>query len=203
MGPQEAAALVAREADAGVAAALGAFDASGALVPEQITARVSSVPDGAVSLESVLWQAEVTLVAGTGGGTAAVAGTSIDSPIGDLPVASIRGAGPAWSGRLTAAGWSTVGALATATSAELRQAVGGLGAHLITLAGLARLAVQPWPHLPADARSWGSVLDVAQADPATLPGDKVTAHAAWSLAVELLATIDGDALATIAMVPTK
>lgn len=203
MGPQEAAALVAREADAGVAAALSSFDASGVLVPEQITARVSSVPEGEVSLESVVWQAEVTLVAGTGGGASAVSGPSIESPIGDLPVAAIRGAGPAWSERLSAAGWPTVGSLAAATSAELRQAVGGLGAHLITLAGLARLAVQPWPALPVDARSWGSVLDVASVDPATLPGDKVAAHAAWALAVELLATVDGDALATIGMAPTR
>lgn len=204
MGPREAAALVAREADAGVAAALAAIDASRALVPEQVVARVAAVPEGA-SLEDVTWQAEVTMTAGAwaAGGSTPWPATdeTVESPVRELGVAAIRGAGPAWAERLTEAGWPSVGALAAATSIELRRAARRYGASALALAGLARLAVQRWPVLPLEARAWGSVLDVARADPSTLPGDQVAAHAAWALAVELLATIDGEALAKLPIRP--
>ena len=212
MEVRELAALVAREADAGVAGALAALEASRVLVPETVTARVSSVPPGgADSLDEVVWQAEVVLRASSGAVVSAPGpgspGPAPAEPAGPqgvlagMPVTVLSGAGAAWGSTLAGAGFATVGELAVATAAQVA-GLGARGAHALVLVGRARVATQPWPPLPPGAASWGSVLAVARRDPATLPGDRVLAYAVWALCVELLGAVDSGVLARVPLVPS-
>lgn len=208
MEVRELAALVAREADAGVAGALAALDASRALVPETVTARVASVPAGGTdSLDEVVWQAEVVLRASAGAVAVAAPGAGSPGPapsvpsgpheaLAGMPVTVLSGAGAAWGRRFSEAGFATVGELAVATAAQVA-GLGVRGTTALVLVGRARVATQPWPPLPPEAASWGSVLAVAGRDPATLPGDRVLAYAAWALCVELVGAVDSGVLAGV------
>lgn len=206
MGPREAAALVAREADAGVAAAFGAMDSTRILVPESVIARVSSVPPGADDLDDVVWQAEIHLRVSEVDHVAdgSHAGVGVDSsPVADLPVDALLGSGPVWSGLLVSAGFATIGELAAATSAQVAALSKRLGTQAVVLAGRSRIAAQPWPTLPPDASSWGTVLDVARTDPAEIRGDRVTARAFWAFSVQLASAVDARMLKRIRLHPSS
>jgi hypothetical protein len=47
------------------------------------------------------------------------------------------------------------------------------------------------------------VLAVAGRNPATLPGDRVLAYAAWALCVELVGAVDSAVLARVPLAPPR
>lgn len=206
MGPQELAALVAREADAGVAGALRAFDSAGALTVETIVGRIGSRPASVdTPWEDVVWQAEVVM---RPSGTVREALSESTEPpvasvpdlVGRLPVSALRGVGPRWTARLEDRGVRTLGELASTSPATLaawaREDDGG---YAVQLVARARGCAVEWPRVdPSDARS---VLEVSGSDPGRAtgwpPGSRAEAHALWAACLRLRAAIDDDVLARV------
>ena len=209
MGPQELAALVAREADAGVAGALRAFDSAGALTVERVIGRIGSRP-GEVSTawEDVIWQAEVVMrpsgtVRDPAPGTAAPAGADVPDRVGRLPVSALRGVGERWAARLEARGVRTVGDLASTSPATVaawaREKGGG---YAVQLVARARECAVEWTHVdPTDTRS---VLAVSESDPGDAagwpPGSRAGALTLWAACLRLRAAIDDDVLDRLPLV---
>lgn len=203
MGPQELAALVAREADAGVAGALRAFDSAGALTVETIIGRIGSRPTSVdTPWEDVVWQAEVVM---RPSGTVRESAPEdeeqpvVDVPdlLGRLPVSALRGVGPHWAARLQERGMTTVGELASTSPATVaawaREEDGG---HAVQLVARARECAVEWPQVdPADTRS---LLEVSESDPGQSagwpPGSRAGAHALWAACLRLRAALDDDVL---------
>ncbi len=199
MDVSELAALVAREADLGVAAALSAVDAAGVLSVDRVIARVGSVPpDGATSLDDVAWQAEVVMRP-SDRPEESIAPDALPKRLAELPVAALRGVGDIWGPRFVRAGLSRVGDLALADRSALAPLVAAYGTTVLDLAGRARTLVGPWPTLPPAAAGWGSVLDIARGDPAGLPTDRVLALSVWNRCLSALSALDSEALAGISL----
>ncbi|MFW5470029.1 hypothetical protein ACOCJ4_08305 [Knoellia sp. CPCC 206435] len=203
MGPQELAALVAREADAGVAGALRAFDSAGALTVERVIGRIGSRPSElSTAWEDVVWQAEVVMrpsgtVRDAASGTAEPAVADVPDLVGRLAVSALRGVGERWATRLEARGVRTIGDLAStspaAVAAWAREEGGG---YAVQLVARARECAVAWPHVdPTDTRS---VLAVSQSDPGDAagwpPGSRAGALALWAACLTLRAAIDDDVL---------
>lgn len=203
MGPQELAALVAREADAGVAGALRAFDSAGALTVETIVGRIGSRPAAVdTPWEDVVWLAEVVMR--PSGTVRDVPSESSEPPVVDVPalvgrlaVSALRGVGPRWAARLEARGVRTLGDLASTSPATVaawaREEDGG---HAVQLVARARECAVEWPRVdPSDTRS---VLEVSESDPGQAagwpPGSRAEAHALWAACLRLRAAIDDEVL---------
>ncbi|MFV0374148.1 hypothetical protein [Microbacterium sp.] len=206
MQPTQAAALVAREADIGVASALSAVDAAGILVVDEVIARVAHVPEGqkATPLEDIVWQAEVVMSptgAGRDGSPTRVPPLAMPKLLAALPVRALRGVGATWSARLVEAGLAQIGDLAIARPAALLDLARRYGNGVLELAGRARGLAAPWPELPATAPTWGSVVRIAEEGPAALGErtgiDAVLAHAVWDRCVATLSAVDDAPLATM------
>lgn len=205
MDPAELAGLLAREADAGVATALAASDASGRFVLERVVGRVGSRDPGrrggAGSLDDTQWEAEfhLTHVAGATAGPLAPQPTTGPALLAALPVEAVRGVGPAWAERLAALGVSTVGGLGAMSPAAVDAAARREGNGLLALVARARACAQPWPAV--DRTDQRSVLDVARRDPADdeglPPGSRVAPVALWGHCLGLMACLDDDVLARI------
>lgn len=207
MGPAELAALVAREADAGVAGALRAFDASGALSVETVIGRIGSRPAGDTTpWEDVLWQAEVVMrPSGTVRDlptTTSEEPVSLDVPevIATLAVQALRGVGGRWRAALEQRGILTIGDLASVSPASLaawsRESDGG---YAVQLVARARSCAGAWPRVdPGDART---LLAVSESDPGDVsawpPGSRADAHLLWAACLRLRAAVDDDVLARI------
>ncbi len=202
MGPAELAGLVAREAEAGVATALVATDSSGQFVLEKVVGRVGTrdpAAGAAQPAEDRPWEAEFHLRHVPGGATAAPGSpdsASLPAAIAALPVAAIRGVGPAWGARLGTVGVVTVGDLAAMSPSAVVSAARRHGHGLLTLVARARACAQPWPVVdPSDRRS---VLDVAAHDPVdeegVPPGSRVQPMALWGHCLALAACLDDDVL---------
>ena len=201
MGPAELAGLVAREAEAGVATALAATDSSGQFVLERVVGRVGTrgPTSSGEGTDSAPWEAEFHLRHVPGGPFTAQAppGVSVPAALAALPVAAIRGVGPAWSKRLSSLGVSTVGDLAALSPSAVDRAAARHGHHLLALVARARACGQPWPAVsPSDRRS---VLDVARHDPADVeglpPGSRQAPTVLWGHCLALTACLDDDVLA--------
>lgn len=204
MGPAELAGLVAREAEAGVATALMATDASGQFVLERVVGRVGTREPGSHepgALGEARWEAEFHL-RHVPGGAVAVDGsptTSVPAALTTLPVAAIRGVGPAWAERLSDLGVLTLGDLAALSPAAVDGAAALHGHGLLALVARARACAQPWPDV--DRRDRRSVLDVARHDPGDVeglpPGSRVSPVALWGHCLGLTACVDDDVLARL------
>lgn len=195
MGPAELAALVAREADTGLAAALTAWDAPGVLAVDTVVGRIGSRPAGTdVVWDDVVWQAEFHLRP-----TSRIApGTDPDHPAGSvpeavamLPVGAVRGVGAAWAARFTRLGAPTVGALAGASPVTVSSWVAAHGPTAAQLVGRARTATGPWPEVAGGDRR--TVLDVVRTDPGPDPAE----IALWGHCLRLLAALDDSVLARL------
>lgn len=199
MDVSELAALVAREADLGVAAALSGVDAAGVLSIDRVIARVGAVPpDGATSLDDVAWQAEIVLRA-SDRPEVSIAPDVLPKRLADLPVAALRGVGDTWGSRFVQAGLPRVGDLAVADRSTLHPLATGYGTAVLGLAGRARTLVAPWPTLPPGAAGWGSLLDIARGDPADLPTDRILALSVWNRCLGALSALDSGVLAGITL----
>ncbi|KGN42579.1 hypothetical protein [Knoellia aerolata] len=206
MGPQELAALVAREADAGVAGALRAFDSAGALTVETVVGRIGSRPASVdTPWEDVVWQAEVVMR--PSGVVRDPTSEPSEAPVSDLPdlvrrlsVSALRGVGPRWADRLAQRGVLTVGDLASLSPSTVASWAGEEdGGYAVQLVARARTCAGDWPQTDAsDARS---VLEVSEADPGAAagwpPGSRADAHALWSACLRLRAAVDDDVLAEV------
>ncbi|KRE43298.1 hypothetical protein [Knoellia sp. Soil729] len=207
MGPAELAALVAREADAGVAGALRAFDASGALTVDTVIGRIGSRPAAdSTPWEDVVWQAEVVMR--PSGTVRDLPPTTTDAPanldvpqvIAALAVDALRGVGDRWRAALDRRGISTVGDLASVSPASLaawsRESDGG---YAVQLVARARSCAGAWPRVDrGDART---LLAVSESDPGDVsawpPGSRAEAHLLWAACLRLRAALDDDVLARI------
>jgi predicted flap endonuclease-1-like 5' DNA nuclease len=204
--PAELAALVAREVDEGVASALTALDAGGALVLETVIARVAAPGDHAapagkpVRWDAVTWAAEMVLRVDPSSAQRRQgerAEPRVPTVIAALPVGAVRGVGPAWAGRLTSAGVTTVGALATAGPAQVSAWAHHWGSDALALAARARGCAVTLPESAATLGAGHSVLDLARSDPAGLPGDRLERVALWQAATTLAGGIDATVLGGI------
>ncbi|KGN39539.1 hypothetical protein [Knoellia subterranea] len=207
MGPAELAALVAREADAGVAGALRAFDASGALEVEQVVGRIGSLPRSSTTpWEDVVWQAEVVMRP-TGlvrDPEVEESDASVDVPavISRLPVAALRGVGPRWTALLSDRGVRTIGELASVGPSTLaswsRERNGG---YAVQLVARARSCAGAWPRV--DRTDVRSIVEVSESDPGDVagwpPGSRADAAALWASCLRLRAAIDDDVLERLAV----
>jgi hypothetical protein len=206
MGPAELAALVAREADAGVAGALRAFDASGSLSVETVIGRIGSKPaTDPTPWEDVVWQAEVVMrpsgaVRDLPTSTHTPASLDVPEVLAALSVEALRGVGGRWRSALEQRGISTIGDLASVTPASLarwsRESDGG---YAVQLVARARSCAGAWPRVdPADART---LLAVSESDPGDVsgwpPGSRADAHLLWAACLRLRAALDDDVLARI------
>ena len=203
MGPAELAALVAREADAGVAGALRALDAAGALSVETVIGRIGSRPASVTTAwEDVVWQAEVVMRP-TGvlrdPGTDSPSPAPLDVPglVADLPVSALRGVGAQWAERLAARDVRTIGDLASVTPGALAQWAGERhGGYAVQLVARARTCAGAWP--PVDRSDSRSVVAVSESDPGDVsgwpPGSRAQAHALWSGCLRLRSAIDDTVL---------
>ena len=201
--PAELAGLVAREVDEGVASALSALDAGGALVLDSIVARVAAPAAGARarSWDDVTWAAEMVLrVDPAGARSRAVADGGVHAQpripriIAALPVSAIRGIGPRWTARLTRGSVTTIGALATLGPAQLTTWSAAWGSDSLTLAARARGCAFTLPDDLVTLAADRSILDLARTDPTTLPGDSLERTALWQAALTLTAAIDAKVL---------
>lgn len=203
MGPAELAALVAREADAGVAGALRAVDAAGALTVERVVGRIGSKPaSDTTPWESVVWQAEIVMrpsglvrEAPTAPGEGPEPGMA--SVVASLSVRALRGVGERWTTVLTERGVETIGDLASTSPASVaawsRTRDGG---YAVQLVARARTCVGAWPAVdPADTRT---LLAVSESDPGDSsgwpPGSRADALLLWSTCLRLRAAIDDSVL---------
>lgn len=203
MGPQELAALVAREADAGVAGALRAFDSAGALTVEAVVGRIGSRPASVdTPWEDVVWQAEVVMrptgaVRDEPSESSQPTVTDVPGLVGRLGVSALRGVGPRWAARFEARGVRTVGDLASTSPATVaRWAREEDGGHAVQLVARARECAVDWPRVdPSDGRT---VLEVSECDPGEAagwpPGSRAQAHALWAACLRLRAAIDDEVL---------
>lgn len=203
MGPAELAALVAREADAGVAGALRALDAAGVLSVEQVVGRIGSRPASeSTPWEDIVWQAEVVMRP-TGvlrqlpTEPGQPSGVDVSDVVAGLPVRALRGVGARWSELLASRGIRTIADLASTTPSSLaawsRETDGG---YAVQLVARARTCAGPWPVVdPSDSRS---VLEVSESDPGDTggwpPRSRAEAHLLWSSCVRLRAAIDDSVL---------
>ena len=201
--PAELAALVAREVDEGVASALSALDAGGALVLDSIVARVAAPAAGARarSWDDVTWAAEMVLRVDPAGARARVvadggvhAQPRIPRIIAALPVSAIRGIGTHWTARLTRESVTTIGALATLGPARLTTWSAAWGSDALALAARARGCAVSLPRSLVTLAADRSILDLARTDPTTLPGDSLERTALWQAALTLTAAIDAKVL---------
>ena len=206
MGPAELAALVAREADAGVAGALRAVDAAGVLTVERVVGRIGSRPaTDTTPWEDVVWQAEVVMRPSglvreqspvPGQGPAPDPG-GVGGLVATLSVRALRGVGARWAALLSERGIESIGDLASTTPATLaawsRERDGG---YAVQLVARARTCVGPWPSVdPHDTRS---VLEVSESDPGDVtgwpPGSRAEAHLLWACCLRLRAAVDDTVL---------
>lgn len=207
MDPQQLAALLGSEVDAGFAAALSRLGASGALVVDTIRTRVGSVPDAgdeAPDWSRVPWLADVLLTPVAPLPTQPPAPDdndptteltilpgSVRGRLAALPVAAIRGVGEAWAARLGSWGITHVVDLAEADPTALMRRAGNRIPTLMVLIARARTATAPWPAaLPAGKGR--SIADLATATPAAsdLGGFLLREHC-----MHLLAVLDLDVAA--------
>ncbi len=205
MGPAELAALVAREADAGVAGALRACDAAGALTVESVIGRIGSKPTSETTpWEDVVWQAEVIMRPSGLVRDLATTGDpeSLDVPelIATLAVSSLRGVGERWSAALNQRGIATIGDLASISPSSLaawsREREGG---YAVQLVARARSCSGAWPRVDhGDVRT---LLAVSESDPGDIagwpPGSRADAHLLWAACLRLRAALDDTVLARI------
>lgn len=206
MGPAELAALVAREADAGVAGALRAIDAAGVLTVEQVVGRIGSRPASeSTPWEDIVWQAEVVMrptgvVRQPQTEPGQASGGDVRDIVTGLPVSALRGVGSRWAERLGTRGVRTIGDLASTTPAALaawsREKDGG---YAVQLVARARTCAGPWPEVdPADSRS---LLEVSETDPGDTEGwpprSRAEAHLLWATCLQLRAAIDDTVLERI------
>lgn len=202
MGPQELAALVAREADAGVAGALRALDSAGALTVETVVGRIGSRPASVhTPWEDVVWQAEVVMRP-TGTPRGPTSGSSepvaVDVPdlVGRLPASALRGVGARWATRLEGRAVHTIGDLASMSPAAVAAWAREDGGYVVQLVARARECAVEWPQVdPSDTRS---VREVSESDPGNAagwpPGSRAGAHALWAACLRLRAAVDDDVL---------
>ena len=202
MEPAELAALVVREADAGVAAALGAFDAAGALTVDTIIGRVGSLPRSATDgWQDIVWQAEIVMRPSAASAPRVPLfppEAAADPPrlVAAMPVTVLRGVGRRWGAWLAGHGVQTVGDLANVSPATVAQWSTERSRYAAVLVGRARACCGPWPAVEKGDRR--SVLDVALADPGHADtvgtGARERAHALWGHCLRLLAALDDRAL---------
>ncbi|MGL5852839.1 MAG: hypothetical protein ACRCZD_18830 [Phycicoccus sp.] len=203
MGPAELAGLVAREAEAGVAAVLAATEAPGMFVLERVVGRVGTRAPGAPSRtgDDEQWQAEFHLRHDPRTHLVPAPPGQVSARLATLPVTAVRGVGPAWAIRLGAHGIRSVGDLAAASPATVATWVVTHGRTVLTLTARARACARPWPRV--DRHDRRSVLAVAGADPGDLEsvplGSRVDAVALWGHCVALTAALDDDVLSGIAV----
>ncbi|MFW5471685.1 hypothetical protein ACOCJ5_00075 [Knoellia sp. CPCC 206450] len=206
MGPAELAALVAREADAGVAGALRAVDAAGVLTVERVVGRIGSRPASAtVAWEDVVWQAEVVMLpSGSVRDEETLpgppSGRDAADVVASLSVRALRGVGSRWSDLLAERGVVTIGDLAATTPATVAEwARLRDGGYAVQLVARARTCAGPWPFVdPHDTRT---LLAVSEADPGDVtgwpPGSRADAHLLWGTCLRLRAALDDDVLARL------
>ena len=202
MGPAELAGLVAREAEAGVAAALAATDAAGVLVLERVVGRVGTRPpraSGDQPDDDPPWQAEFHLRHDPRAGLAATDIGEVPARLAALPVRALRGVGPAWAERFAGHGIRSVGELAAASPTTVTAWTRTDGRAVLALVARARACTGEWP--PVDRHDARSALVVATTDPADLegvpPGSRADAVALWGHCLRLAAALDDDVLAGI------
>lgn len=208
MGPAELAALVAREADAGVAGALRAFDAAGSLTVETVIGRIGSKPSSdATPWEDVVWQAEVVmrpsgLVRDLPATSDEPGALDVPEVIAGLPVEALRGVGDQWGAALRRRAIATIGDLASVSPASLavwsRDADGG---YAVQLVARARSCSGAWPRV--DRNDVRSLLAVSEVDPGEVsgwpPGSRADAHLLWAACLRLRAALDDTVLARISV----
>lgn len=204
MHPSAAAALLGREIDTGLAAALTDLASSRALVVDQIVARVGALPatsgdeQGTSPDWSVVpWAAEVTLTPttpttplppGQGGEPAPPGGAAeaVRRRITGLPTRTIRGVGDGWAASFTRWGLPTIGDLAAQDPGDLLRRAGNLAAVALPLLARARDLVEPWPPVPA-AATGRTITEVAYATP---PRDDVAQHLLRAHCVRVLGALN-------------
>ncbi|GAA4124177.1 hypothetical protein GCM10022415_29920 [Knoellia locipacati] len=209
MGPAELAALVAREADAGVAGALRAMDAAGVLTVERVVGRIGSRPaTDTTPWEDIVWQAEVVMrpsglvreqSTAPGEGPAPDPG-GVAGLVGSLSVRALRGVGARWTAQLSRRGVESVADLASTTPAEVaRWSQEKDGGYAVQLVARARTCVGPWP--PVDPHDTRSVLEVSESDPGDVsgwpPGSRPEAYLLWGSCLRLRAALDDAVLALL------
>ncbi len=201
--PSQIAAALAKEIDAGFAAALMSTEASGALVVDRIVARVSSLPKRVhepAEWSSMIWQGEVVLLpgeasqyAGSSEGETGEAPDPADKPmvqeIAQLPVAAIQGVGPVWVSKLDGWGIRAVGELAGADLKELADAAGAQWGVLAGLIGRAKTAVTPFAGKVHPADVGMSILALAREGIPETAGT-VYAAALRNYALALVSVVD-------------
>lgn len=198
MGPNELAALVAREADSGVAAALESWEASGALVAESIVARVSSVPTDqditAEDLKSIVWQAEIRLrPQSVHQAQKAEPGFTVPRQLARLPVTAIKGVGSYWASQLAEMQVSTVGQFAGLSPAAIIKFVDSHGFTVAEIVARARSCNQSLPAIPEEWKQL-TVTDVIAKGPDALSQDELLAGGIWDACLRLAAALDRDVL---------